>query len=131
MWSFLWKETLFVQKKVKKVSCQICDNWFHKQRTQLPRKDFKLLRFKKFNSLCHSCFGKRIPFFPVNISPKNNQNLKAYYHMSIIITPRSNKTNCNSIDIETPFDYSKHPTFNNSKSHDFINESITLNNKAN
>ena len=51
--------------------------------------------------------------------------------MSIIITPRSNKTNCNSIDVEMPFDDNKHHTFNNSKSHDFINERITRNNKAN
>ena len=61
------------RKKHKKVSCQICNTWFHKKCTQLSGKDFKLISFKKFNSLCQSCFLKHVPFG----SPKNNKNLKA------------------------------------------------------
>ena len=41
-------------------------------------------------------------YFPFG-SPKNNKNLKTYYHMNIIITPRSTKANfynnCNSIEM--------------------------------
>ena len=111
------------RKKQKKVSCQICNIWFHKKYTQLSEKDFKSISFtkkkKKKKSLCQSCFRKHVPFG----SPKNNKNLKNYSHMNIIITPRSTKTNfynsCNSI--EMPFDDNDHHTFSNSKYCD-INE---------
>ena len=76
----------------------------------------KSISFKKFNSLCQSCFCKHVPFG----SPKNNKNLKTYSHMNITIIPRSTKTkfynNCNSI--EMPFDDSDHHTFINSKYYD-------------
>ena len=115
-------------KKQKRVSCQICNTWFHKKCTRLSGKDFKLISFKKFNSLCLSCFHKYVPFE----SPKNNKNLKAYSHMNIIITPRSTKTNfynnCNSIKM--PFDDNDHHTFINSKYYN-INELNALNNKGN
>ena len=35
------------RKKQKKVSCQICNIWFHKKYTQLSEKDFKSISFKK------------------------------------------------------------------------------------
>ena len=121
-------ERKMFRKKQKKVSCQICNTWFHKKCTELSGKYFKLISFKKFNSLCQSCFRKHVPFG----SPKNNNNLKTYSHMNIIITPRSTKTNfynnCNSI--EMPFDDNDHHTFINSKYYD-INELNTLNNKSN
>ena len=116
------------RKKQKKVSCQICNTWFHKKCTQLSGKDFKSICFKKNNSLCQSCFRKHVPFG----SPKNNNNLKTYSHMNIIITPRSTKTNfynnCNLI--EMPFDDNGHLTFINSKYYN-TNELNALNNKAN
>ena len=86
------------KKKQKKVSCQICNTWFHKKCTQLSGKDFKSISFRKNSCLCQSCFRDYVPFE----SPKNNKNLKAYSHMNIIITPRSAKTNfynnCNSME---------------------------------
>ena len=116
------------KKKQKKVSCQICNTWFHKKCTQLSGKDFKSISFRKNSCLCQSCFRDYVPFE----SPKNNKNLKAYSHMNIIITPRSAKTNfynnCNSMEI--PFDDNDHRTFINSKYYD-INELNALNNKAN
>ena len=116
------------RKSKKKVSCQICNTWFHKKCTQLSGKDFKLISFKKISSLCQSCFHKRVPIG----SPKNNKNLKTYSHLNIIITPRSTKTNfynnCNSI--EMLFDDNDHHTFINSKYYD-VNELNALNNKAN
>ena len=65
-------------------------------------KDFKLISFKKFNSLCLSYFRKHAPFG----SPRNNKNFKTCSHMNIIITPRSTKTNfyINYNSIEIPFD---------------------------
>ena len=63
---------------------------------------------------------------------KEQQNLKTYSRMDIIITSRSTKTNfynnCNSI--EMPFNDNDHHTFINSK-HCDINELNSLNNKAN
>ena len=35
------------RKKQKKVSCQICNIWFHKKYTQLSEKDFKSISFTK------------------------------------------------------------------------------------
>ena len=131
---FLRKENFFCAgKSMKKVSCQIYDTWFHKKRTQLSGKDFKLISFNKFNSLCQSCFGKLVPCSHVNRSPKNNRNLKTHFHMNIIITPRSNKANFynNRNYIEMPFDDNDHHTLINSKQHDLINERNALNNKAN
>ena len=77
------------RKKQKKVSCQICNTWFHKICTQFSGKNFKLISFKKISSLCQSCFHKCVPFG----SPKNDENLKTYSHLNITITPRSTKTN--------------------------------------
>ena len=82
-------EAKMFRQKQKKVSCQICNTWFHKKCTQLSGKDFKSICFKKNNCLRQSCFRKHVPFG----SPKNNKNLKTYSHMNIIITPRSTKTN--------------------------------------
>ena len=86
------KERKF-RKKQKKISCQIRDTCFHKKCSQLSGKDFKLTSCNKFNSLCHSCFGKYVPFSHVNGSPKSNKNSKTCFPMNIMITPRSNKTN--------------------------------------
>ena len=90
-----------MQEKAKKVSCQIWDSCFHKKCTQLSGKDFKLISFNKFSSLCQSCFSKYVLFSHVNEFPINNKNLKIYSRINIIITPKSNKTNfynnCNSI----------------------------------
>ena len=108
------------RKKQKKVSCQICNTWFHKKCTQLSGKDFKSISFKKNNSLCRSCFRKNVQFG----TSKNNKNLKTYFHINIIITPKSTKTN----SIEMPFD--DYHTFINSKYY-HINELNALNNKAN
>ena len=49
--------------------------------------------------------------------------------MRFIMTPRSNKTNCNSI--EMPYDDNDRHTFINSKYYDFINELNAHENKAN
>ena len=87
-----------------------------------------IISFKKFNSLCQSCFHKHVPFG----SPKNNKNWKTYPHMNIIINLRSTKTNFyNNFDsIEIPSDDNDHHTFINSK-YCNINELNALNNKTN
>ena len=123
------EEKIF-RKKQKKVSCQICNTWFHKKCSQLSGKDFKLISFDKLNSLCRSYFCKHVSFSHVHGSPKNNENLKRYSPMNIIITPRSNKTNFynNFNSIELSFDDNGHHTFINSKYYD-INELNAPNNK--
>ena len=109
----------------KKVSCQICNTWFHKKCTQLSGKDIKLIGFNKFNSLYQPCFRKHVPFSHVNGSRANNKNLHNEHY-------NNSKTdfynNCDSI--EMPFDDSDHHTFINSKYYD-INELNALNNRAN
>ena len=62
------------RKKQKKVSCQIYNTCFHKKYTQLSGEDFKLISFKKFNSLCQSCFREHVPFG----SPKKFKNIFLY-----------------------------------------------------
>ena len=80
---------MFRRKNKKRFPVKSAILGFTKKCTQLSGKDFKSICFKKNSSLCQSCFRKHVPFG----SPKNNENLKTYSHISIIITPRSSKTN--------------------------------------
>ena len=72
--------TLF-RKKQRKVSCQICNTWFHKKCSQLLGKYLKLIGFNKLNSLCQSYFGNYVLSSYVDGSPKTHS------HRNIPITP--------------------------------------------
>ena len=96
-----------------------------KKYTQLSGKDSKLISFKKFNALFQFCFRKH---FWLGF-PNNKKNLKSYYHMNIVITPRNTKTNfnkhCNSIEMS--FD-DRHASIN--LKYCDINELNALNDKG-
>ena len=82
-------EAKMFRKKQKKVSCQICNTWFHKKCSQLSGKDFKSVSIKKLILFVSLVFVNMFRFG----SSKNNKNLKTYSHMNIMITARSTKTN--------------------------------------
>ena len=118
MWVLLGEN---LQEKAKNSLCKKC--------TKHSGKDFKLVSFNKFSSLCQSGFTKHVLFSHDNESPKNSGNFRTYSRTNIIITPRSNKTNFHSNynSIEMPYD---HYTFLNSKYY-VIDKLNILNNMAN